>query len=84
MEGLLKETKKIDRVIFKAEKFIEELSKDMIQLLLQEIKIKTFQKILPNDLIKIFSAGGLVKSMTHMLINFFLNYFKKTKLIVLT
>lgn len=66
LREFLTETNKIERIIFKTENFFEELSKDMILTLLEEIKIKTYQKTLPSEYSKIFNPNDLVKAFTLM------------------
>ena len=69
LESFIKEANKIDRLIYKSEKCMDELSKDMINILIQEIKIKTFQKTLTPEFFKVFVAKDLIKPMTKMLRN---------------
>lgn len=71
----IKESHKIERFVFKAEKFLDELSKGVLDSLLEEIKTKTYQKTLPLEYMRIFSSNHLLKPFTKML-NFYysLNY----------
>lgn len=66
LEKFLKEANKLDRVGFKAEKFLEELSRDMVLMLLEEVKAKTYQKVLPGELVKIFSPAELLRPLAKM------------------
>lgn len=72
----MNEANKIDRLIYKSEKFIDELSKDMISILLQEIKIKTYQKNQSPEFIKHFSSNELMRPITKLTNSIFESYLK--------